>query len=283
MPYSSTLSTYFGISETSDLLVTPLASKSLAMQIPTQIQTPGATFRIPVVAQDPSAAWVLETEEIPTSEASGDEIEITPRKVAGLVLVSNETASDTNPEAAQIIGDGLARDIGRKIDRAYFGPAPTGPAALRQPAGLEALEETTLIDGFGLQSIDPFIDALAAADEAGVAIDAWIADPESARTLAKLKTSFDGSSNIPLLGTDAANGVSRTLLGVPLVTSPDVVAGVWGLSKAISYTVLREDVTVDVDRSRYFERDVVAIRGRLRVGFGFTHPAGIVKVSKTQS
>ena len=46
------------------------------------------------------------------------------------------------------------------------------------------------------------------------------------------------------------------------------------------WSVLRQDVTLDVDWSRYFESDRVAIRGTLRVGFGFAHPQSIVKVTE---
>ncbi len=44
--------------------------------------------------------------------------------------------------------------------------------------------------------------------------------------------------------------------------------------------MLRQDVTLDVDSSRYFESDRVGIQGTLRVGFGFAHPRFIVKVTE---
>lgn len=281
---SDTLKQFFGVTQTADLLLTPLESKSLAFKIPTQVRTSGHTFRIPAVRQDPSAAWVAEGEEIPVSAAVGDEVAITPRKVAGLVTVSSETADDTNPAAATMVGDGLARDIARKVDQAFFGAAPTGPAATRQAPGLESLpaggaDGITLVPGGSLTDLEPFIDALAAAEEAGVVISAWVADSDSASTLAKLTTG--SGSSVPLLGTDAANGIARTVLGIPLIVSPYVVAGIWGLSAATAVTVLRDDVSIDVDRSAYFSSDMVAIRGRIRVGFGFPNPAGIVKVTKT--
>jgi hypothetical protein len=75
----------------------------------------------------------------PATDADLDEVIVTPSKVAGLTVISRELAEDTTPEAAEVVGDGLARDIARRIDQAFFGnlaaPAPPGLGSLSTTAG----------------------------------------------------------------------------------------------------------------------------------------------------
>jgi hypothetical protein len=44
--------------------------------------------RRPVVAADPSAAWVAEGAATPATDADLDEVIVTPSKVAGLTVIS---------------------------------------------------------------------------------------------------------------------------------------------------------------------------------------------------
>ena len=67
--------------------------------------------------------------------------------------MSTEAAEDTFPAAADMIGDGLARDIAKKLDAAFFGSAPGGTA---QPNGLEDLDDVTEVDaGDAWEDLDP--------------------------------------------------------------------------------------------------------------------------------
>ena len=93
------------------------------------MQTASHDFRVPVVTADPTAAWTLEGAEITATDPTITEVVATPKKLAGLTVVSNELASDSSPAALQVVGDGLVRDLRRRIDAAYFAAAtPTnGP------------------------------------------------------------------------------------------------------------------------------------------------------------
>jgi hypothetical protein len=73
-------------------------------------------------------------------------------------------------------------------------------------------------------------------------------------------------------------------LGVPLLTSTSVPTTnnqVWGIPISFCYFVVRQDASVVSDSSVFFTSDRVAIRATLRCGFGFPHPASIVKISTT--
>jgi HK97 family phage major capsid protein len=63
---------------------------------------------------------------------------VTPPKVAGLTIISRESADDSNSAAAQVVGDGLARDIARRIYQAVFaGLASPAPAGLTTLSGVQ--------------------------------------------------------------------------------------------------------------------------------------------------
>lgn len=266
--------------ETGDLIVQPVIEQSVAMQVATVRRTTTKTLRIPVVTADPTARWVAEGDEITPSDPTLDEIEITAAKVAGLTIISRELADDSSPEAAEVVGEGLARDIARKVDQAFFGNLPS-PA----PAGLNSLPTTagnvqTVDAGADWTNLDPFAEALSKAEQVGAVITAWVTTPAVALKLATLKEGT--GSNKPLLGNDPGAPTRRQILGLPVFVSPDVVTDtVWGIPEDRAVICIREDAEVESDRSVFFTSDRVAVKATMRVGFGFAHRAALVKISVT--
>jgi HK97 family phage major capsid protein len=59
------------------------------------------------------------------------------------------------------------------------------------------------------------------------------------------------------------------------------VGTVVGIDSARVFTVIREGVEVEVDRSVYFTSDSVALRGIARVAFGYPQPKSIVRIKLT--
>ncbi|MBI0294808.1 phage major capsid protein [Streptomyces sp. PRKS01-29] len=124
-------------------------------------------------------------------------------KFAGLTVVSSELAEGSNPDAQQIVGNGLARSIARQVDAAFFG-------SLSAPAsrGLEALPGTTTVTAGRSGPTWTFFEAIAAAENVGATLTSFTAHPNYALTLAQLKDQT--GSNRPLLGSDPthANTIS---------------------------------------------------------------------------
>lgn len=258
------------------LVVQPVERESVAAQVSTVVTTGSHRYRIPLVLGDPSAAWVAEGAEIAPTDASVDELEVIPPKLAGLTIISRELAEDSSPAAQQVVGDGLARDIARKLDTAYFSsiaaPAPDGLADL---AGV-----STVAAGTAWADADSFAEAIFEAESVGATLTAFVANPADALTLVTLKSA--AGSNQPLLGVDPSVAPKRSIQGVPLWTSPYVAAGtVWGVPADRVQVVMRDDVRLEVDRSAFFTSDRVAVKVTMRVGFAFPHPAAVVKVSLT--
>ncbi|WP_336633032.1 MULTISPECIES: phage major capsid protein [unclassified Microbacterium] len=260
----------------STLITLPVERQSVAAQVATVIPTNATRTHIPLVTADPSAAWVAEGAEITASDPTLDDVIVTPAKIAGLTIITNELAADTSPAAAGIVGDGLSRDIARKIDSAFFGSKGASPV---QPAGLEDLVGVSAVDaGADWANLDPFAAALANAEGFGLAVDSFVANPADALILATLKEST--TSQRPLLTPDPTQPSKRLIQGVPLFVSSAVTPGtVWGIPKVRAILVRRNDVDLAVDRSAYFTSDRTAIRATMRVSFAFPHAAAIQKIS----
>jgi HK97 family phage major capsid protein len=255
------------------LVIQPALALSVFAQVATTVTT-GSKYRIPIVTADPTASWVAEGAEISPSDPTLQELVVTPPKVAGLTIISRELADDSNPAAAQVVGDGLARDIARRIDQAAFAGL-SAPA----PAGLSTLSGvSTYVNASAFANLDFAAEAISKAEVVGATITSFVAGPGTALALAKIKTGT--GSNAPVLGVDATAATSRSILGVPLFVSQYVAANtLWAIDSAGVWLVVREDATVEADRSVYFTSDRVAVKATMRAGFGFVHPASVVKVS----
>ncbi|MCC5954178.1 MAG: phage major capsid protein [Acidimicrobiia bacterium] len=254
------------------LLVQPVQRASVAMSVSEVIFTDSAEFRVPVVTDDATAGWTPEGEEITPSKPETDEELVKPAKVAGLTIVSRELAEDSSPAAASVIGESLARDIARKIDAAFFGNE--SPPA---PSGLESLADVDDVDG-DLDSLDVFAEAIAAAENVGATLGAFVANPADALALAVLKDQDE--SVRPLLSADPTEPTRRAPYGVPLWVSPAVTAGtIWGIPSGRTMVVVRTDTRIDVSEDAYFSSDRLAVRATMRVGFAFPHEEAIVAIN----
>lgn len=261
-----------------DLVVAPLGQASVAARIANfRTGLTGSALRVPMVASDPSAAWVNEGEEIPLSEAELDETDAPYRKVAGLSVISRELASDTNPDAAEEIGMGLVRDIARKIDAAFFGSNVANPKA---PAGLEDLTGVTRgMEAASFADLDMFVAARMRAAGLASPLSAFVMNSNEALTLANLKK--NGSTNERLLTSDPNTGGELVIDGIPVLVSDSVPDRVtWALPGSRCTVAVREDVSVEADRSAFFTSDRVAIRAISRLAFAFSHPGAITRIER---
>ena len=258
------------------LVTKPLIDQSVAAQVSTVVHTSSHDLRVPIVDTDPTAGWVAEGAEIGVSDPVLSEITVTPKKLAGLVVVSNELAADSSPAALQVVGDGLVRDLRRKLDAAYFGTTVTNG-----PSGLGSLTTSTAASGGAWDDLDAFAAAISSAENLHATVTAFVASPSTALALGTIKEYGATGSNKALLQADPTQPTARMINGVPLYVSPAVGADlVWAIPRQHSLFVIRQDASVVSDRSVFFTSDRVAIRATLRVSFGFPYPLAITKVTK---
>ncbi|MDO5492243.1 MAG: phage major capsid protein [Nesterenkonia sp.] len=260
------------------LLLDPVEAASTAAAVSTLIPITGPALRIPKMTETPSARWVSEGTEIGLSEAKFDELRITPTKLAGLTAISNELAADSSPEAQQQVGQKLAADVAAKIDTAYLSTVEGDEAADAQQ-GLEHQDATELTTAEGwTDGLDIFSEAVFTAEGNGAHLTHWLANPADALALVKLREA-DGS-NRQLLQPDPTEPGRRIIDGKPLITDRNVTPGtIWGVDNTQSLLVVRQDAEITTSESVYFSKDSTAVRVIMRVGLGFTNPAGIMKIT----
>lgn len=255
-----------------ELVVQPVAQESIAARL--GLYRPGLSsdsLRVPLVTADPSASWVPEGAEIPVSESQLGETDTPYFKLAGLSVISRELAEDSSPSAAQEIGNGLVRDIARKLDGAMFA-AQSLPNA---PSGLGTLTGATEIAAPAeWANLDPFKTAKLRAASLGTSISGFVVNDADAEKLLVLKEGT--TSNRDLIDSD---GTAFMISGTPVIPTPYVPAGTaWGIPSERVIVGVREDANVSVDTSAFFTSDRVAIRATMRVAFAFTHPAAVMKI-----
>lgn len=255
------------------LVTQPVRQMSVALRTATVVTSTSTEYRVPIVEGDAGAMWVAEGGEITATDADFDEIVVRPAKVAGLSIISRELAEDSAPSAQALVGEGLAQSIANKIDAAFFGNTVTnGPSGLLSVTGLSVVDT-----GGTIANTDPFAEALSKSETVGAQVTSFVAHPATVLTLSKVKKQT--GSNEPLLGYDASQPTQRQVLGIPLIPSPAVAVGdVWAIPAAKVVVVLRDDVRLEVDRSRYFESDRVGIKATMRIGFAFPHAAAVVRL-----
>lgn len=271
---NSTLQTAWTPEDYGRLVDLVLAEKSIAFRAGTVVGTANESIRFPLLKADPAVGWYAENTQIALTDPTTDELVVTPKAVKGLTQISNEAASDSNPEVATEVGRGLARNIAKKIDSAFFGNAVTnGPSGLLSLTGVNVVDTGSTVT---LTSLDVFHDAKAAALADGAEVSVWILAPDVALALSKAKTA--DASNVGLLD---ANGVGDgvSLAGIPVLVSVDVAAGnAWGLDSTQVKIVQRTGTNVVRSIDAAFDHDAVQVRATARVGFGFTNPAGVVRL-----
>lgn len=265
--------------DVAELVVRPVQQMSVLYQACQTVVIGSHDYRFPILAEDPSAAWVLEGQEIPVDDPVVTELVVTPAKVAGLTVISRELANDglENASAAEVVGRAIARDIAKAVDRAAFAPAAT--PVTNAPAPLAALAGVSVVDVTPpLGNSDAFAEGQSLAEQAGAVLTSWIASPANALALAKLKE--DPTSNRLLLEPDPTLPSRRMIHGVPLLVSPALDDSIiWGLARDFSYVVQHDRAALDIDSSPFFTSDRIAIRGTLRLAWGFPHPAAVVKIT----
>ena len=263
------------------LIVRPVEKASDAFGVSTLHTTAAHAYQIPVVTDDGGAGWFGEGDDMSTADGTFTEVTVTPAKVGGVREISRELRDDSSPDAQEEVGRMVARAIASEVDRAFFAPyvPATAPAVNPAPKGLEEVEGVTEVDaGTTWSNVDWAADAISMAEIEGAELTAFVTSPTDFRALLKLKR--EDGSNEPLLGHDATAPTVRTVHGVPVIANKHVTPGtLWGIPREFVHTVMREDVTIETSEHAKFANDIVLVKALMRVGFAFSHPAAIVKVT----
>lgn len=263
--------------EVSAEIIQKTQGASAVMQLARQITIPGRGLTIPVIAGDPEAAWVDETNPKPVSNPTLSTKIMQAYKLAVIVPFSDEFARDSDALFDALISR-LPGALALKFDQTVFnGTAPGN--------NFDTFASVTAqsISGAG---DSPVYSALVAADT-DIATHGGIVSgfAFSAQGRGELLAATDADGR-PLFVDSVADGAIPRLLGAPVVytkgaykagdaTNPDVIgfAGDW--AQAMYGTV--EGVKIDMSNQatltignqqvNLWERNMFAVRAEIEVGF----------------
>lgn len=250
------------------MLDTVVQAKSVAAKASSLSNTTKQSVGFPLWVADPAVAWYGELDEITPADGDTEEVVVTPTKTAGLTLISNELANDSDPDVANQVADALANQIAHAIDKAFF-----ADTTAKGPNGLLSLTTQVVDPGASVTNLDPFISARYAAEVHSAKLSHWLVNPATAEALSKLKIASDSNQSLIQFVEDGI-----TVAGLPVLTSTDVDADTvaWGVDSTQLRYVLRQGTTVE--RFPSVTNDGLYVRAISRVGFGFLNPAGVVRL-----
>lgn len=252
-----------------DMLNLVVAAKSISAQASVVKTTDKTSIGFPLFTANPAVGWYNELDEITPADASVSEVVITPKKTAGLPLLSNESAEDSDPDIAEATAKGLADQIAKAIDVAYFANTTS-----KSFSGLLS-KSTTAVDseGASVTNLDKFVSARYAAEAHGAKLSHWLIHPDNAEVLSLLKRA--SGSNESLIEF-VADGIA--VAGLPVLTSVDVDANTiaWGVDASQQRLVIRKGTTVE--RFDSVTNDGTWVRAICRASWDSLNPAGIVRI-----
>lgn len=266
------------------LVDTVIESNAVAFNpaVATVLDIPGESIRIPLLTGDVTSGWYSELSPITASDPVTDEIVVTPKATKAYTVISNESAMDTNPKIANVIGNSIGRSLSKQIDAAFFSltAITDGP---QLPIGVTSYSYVDV--AVASATFDHIMDAVKLSKDNGADPTAVVINPAVEVQWRKIKTASGAASYLVqdqmLAAEDRRAGYAGfTISGLPVYVSRavDALTAAWVIDAAQVFTVRRLGTTIESDRSAAFQSDGTAIRGVARVDFGVTNPAGVVRV-----
>jgi HK97 family phage major capsid protein/HK97 family phage prohead protease len=265
-------------------LVRALVEKSVMRTLARTITISAETLKIPKLGSGVTANWTPEATAIAESQPVFGQLQFTPKKLAGLTLVSSELLADAAVNVETLLAELFGEKLGEVEDKAFF----NGAGAM-QPSGLlndPTVSRVTTAANNAI-SADELIKQYDAVPAVYRPTSTWVMN---SATLAYLRTLKDGVGNYLLITAGLTGVVPLMLLGRPGVlsdnlwpwdaTTPANNAGkdviIFGDFARAYYIVDRKGLEVQRSVDRYFEQDLVAFRAIKRVDGQVVLPAAAV-------
>lgn len=265
--------------ETWDLVTEPTIGQSIARDIAQVVRMRGPSIRIPTLTDLPEPAWVPEAAKIPVGDLTFSEQTIVPQKLGVIVPITEELERDSNPEATRLVGQSIGAAFYEKLDEALVHGATLADGATI-PGLATAVPAPTLVAVADSWDPGDFTAGMAVAEARGTRVNVWLMNPADKTEVINMAITMAGAA--AMLGVNTAGAERATMLGVPIVTTPQVPAGtIYGIPTNRVVIAVRDDLETVIDRSFLFDTWSLAVRAVLRVGVGFTDPAAIAKMVLT--
>jgi HK97 family phage major capsid protein len=262
--------------EVSAEIITKVQEESAIMRLAKPISLPGRGLTIPVIAGDPEANWVDETNAKPVSNPTLSQKNMKGYTLAVIVPFSNQFKRDAQALYAEIVSR-LPKVLGNKFDATIFhGTAPG--------TGFDVLTGCTAetISGTGKSFYKALVDSDVAIAAAGYAVNGYAMSPQARGEMLLA----EDNNKRPLFVNNVAEGGIPRLLGQPVyytrgvygagdTNDPDVlgVAGDWtqaryGIVQGVDVSISDQaTLTISNSQVNLWERNMFAIRAEIEVGF----------------
>ena len=216
--------------------------------------TARSSVAFPTAAPD-RPAWVPEMGDIPITGLGDDAAIVAVAKLATIILLSNESVSDSSVDLTAQLGDLLRDSASAELDRGLLYGTGTP-----QPDGVVAAAP----EASGADLAAALTAAIGSVGDAGGSVTHLAARPS---VLAEARNLRDSTGQmIYPLGFGAAMGVQE--VGVPELAADDVLA----LDATRCWLILRDDFSVETSQDYAFHRDAAAVRIKARAAAGIPAP-----------
>lgn len=218
---------------------------------------------------DGLATWTPEGTEIPSSAPTGDELILTPRKLANVVSLSRESIADAPISELDMVGTALTRSVATSLDTKAFS---TDAATADAPGGLRSVA-TALPAAVGPIDVDGILRSIGEVAKVGATANAALVSPADAVTL-RLQKDTGGTH---ILQPDATQAGAERIGGAALLAVPSLPVGTAIIGDMAQVVVaVRSDVEVQFSSEAQFTRDSVVARVTARLDLGVNDKRGLL-------
>ncbi len=266
--------------ELSSFIFDKLRASSIALAAGIRvIATNRESIQWPQITADVDPTWVAETELIPAGDPVFAPLTAAPKKLAHRVEVSNEVIDDSEPSIVDVLNGHLAVMLGLKLDRSIFEGNPAADAdSIRGLKYVGGIQEVDLgANGDVLYNYDALLEAVGLLRAANVPEPYAIASHPRTLTSLELLKETTGPQLARPGGLPAILTSSQLSINEAKGTSTDT-SSAYVFAPAEVVLVRRQDATIELDRSRLFDRDMSELRGKLRADLICPNPSAIVRV-----
>lgn len=239
-----------------------------------QVTMGEAVMNMPKLSSDMTSYWVGENSTITASDMAFGLVRLEAKKLAALAAISSELNEDSVVSVAEALARSVAYKFAYDEDNAGFNGDGTstygGIVGAANALAAGSVVTATSVTATANLVIGTFEQAVGKLPEyAGIQPRWYFHKNIWANSIQRLLDAVGGNS-----GMDVANGMPRTFLGYPVVTSQVLYSGtgatgvVFGFFGDLSMAAMlgrRRGMSMAVDNSVYFASDATAIRATERL------------------
>jgi len=211
------------------------------------------------------------TEPIPENSFEFKQLEITQKKCAGFVAISNDMIRENVGEALRVIRQQLSENIPNGIDKGFY----VGTGSNNEPVGIFNISGVKSVAATGTPDASKIGKDLLKAKRYMASANVnprnpyWIMNPA---TWIDIISQTDANSNVIWYAKDGAERNSNVLLGIPVIVSnfvPDTKLGLFDASRIVVGQGF--GLTVESSAENKFVEDQTLVKAISMANVGLVH------------